>query len=338
MQPLSQLNLPLKIEGVGRYLPERTVTNNELERLYSLSAGWIEQHNGVCERRWADRKKETNAFMGARAAEEALRRAGLSIRDVDLILNASGTPQQAIPETAPLIQYELGAEAYGIACMSISATCLSFLVALDAAASFLATKRYQRVLIVTSDIASGHLNPNDPETATLLGDAAAAVVVSLPSKEERQGVLAAHLETYSEGAHLTEIIAGGSYLSVSDTESLLKEHFYFSMQGRKVLRLAKKYLPGFLETLHTGLSSSLVDIDMVVPHQASKMGLKLLSRFHWPEKRIGTTLHFLGNTVAASIPATLYEMIECGRLHRGDKTLLLGTGAGLSIGGLILIY
>jgi 3-oxoacyl-[acyl-carrier-protein] synthase III len=338
MQPISQLNLPLKIEGVGRYLPQRIVTNSELENLYSLSAGWIEKHNGVYERRWADRKKETNAFMGARAAEEALSHAGLSIRDVDLILNASGTPQQAIPETAPLIQYELGPDAYGIACMSIAATCLSFLVALDAAASFLATNRYQRILIVTSDIASGHLNPNDPETATLLGDAAAAVVVSLPSTEERQGVLAAHLETYSEGAHLTEIAAGGSAISVSDSAWQIKENYYFSMQGLKLLRMAKKHLGRFLENLSPGLSTSLLDIEVVVPHQASLMGLKLLSNFNWPQERISKTLPFLGNTVAAAIPVTLYEAIQNGKLKSGDKTLLLGTGAGLSLGGLILIY
>ncbi len=337
-QSSSPIRLPLKLEGVGRYLPQRIVTNGELEKLYTLPAGWIERHNGVCERRWANRRKETNAFMGARAAEEALTRSGFSIGDIDLILNASGTFQQPIPDNAPLIQFELGRDAYGIACMSINATCLSFLVALDSAASFLATGRYQRILIVTSDIASGNLNPNDPETATLLGDAAAAVVVSLPQKEELAGVMAARVETYSEGAHLTEVLAGGSYISAFDEESQIDEHHFFSMQGLKVLRMAKEHLFDFLETVCPGLSTSLMDIDVVVPHQASLMGLKLLSRFNWPEERIGKTLPFLGNTVAASIPVTLYEVIQRGMLRRGDKTLLLGTGAGLSFGGLVLTY
>jgi 3-oxoacyl-[acyl-carrier-protein] synthase III len=332
------IRFPLKIQGVGRYLPQRVVFNSELEKLHNLPRGWIERHNGVCERRWADRKIETNAFMGARAAEEALCQANLSIRDIDLILNASGTFQQPIPDTAPLIQYELGRDAYGIPSMSVGATCLSFLVALDTAASLLVSGRYQRILIVTSDIASGNLNPHDPETATLLGDAAAAVVITLPSENEPKGILSARLETYSEGAHFTEVVAGGTYISAFDPEARESRNHYFSMQGLHVLRMAKTHLSTFLENLQPGLSTSLLNIDIVVPHQASLMGLKLLSRFNWPEERIAKTLPFLGNTVAATIPITLYEAIQKGLLKRGNEALLLGTGAGLSFGAIHLVY
>jgi 3-oxoacyl-[acyl-carrier-protein] synthase III len=232
-QSHESVRFPLKIQGVGRYLPQRIVFNSELEKLHNLPRGWIERHNGVCERRWADRKTETNAFMGARAAEEALCQANFSIRDIDLILNASGTFQQPIPDTAPLIQYELGRDAYGIPCMSVNATCLSFLVALDTASSLLASGRYQRILIVTSDISSGNLNPHEPETATLLGDAAAAVVVTLPPEKEPKGILSARLETYSEGAHFTEVAAGGTYISAFDHEAQEDKNHYFSMQGLK---------------------------------------------------------------------------------------------------------
>ena len=330
--------MPIKIEGVGRYLPERVVTNAELEKLCGLPENWIEHHNGVRERRWADRKRETNAFMGARAAEEALTHAKLLVQDVDLILNASGTTQQLIPETAPLIQYELGANAYGIPCMSISATCLSFLVALDTSASLLLSGRYQRILIITSDIASAGLNYNAPESSTLLGDAAAAVVVVRTPPGEYAAIEAAHMETYSEGAHLTEVVGGGTYITSYEHGADNHSEFLFKMQGLKVLRMAKCYLPAFLERLRSGLSTSLGSIEIVIPHQASLMGLKLLSNFNWPSTSIVRTIDFLGNTVAASIPTTLYEAVNDGRLQRGQHVLLLGTGAGLSIGGVVLTF
>lgn len=335
---LSNQGMPIKIEGVGRYLPERVVTNAELEKLCGLPENWIEHHNGVRERRWADRKRETNAFMGARAAEEALIHANLSVRDVDLIINASGTTQQLIPETAPLIQHELGFDAQGIACMSVSATCLSFLVALDISASLLLSGRYQRILIVTSDIASAGLNFDAPESSTLLGDAAAAVVVSRTPLGESAAIETAHLETYSEGAHLTEVVGGGTYMTSYEHGDDNHSEYLFKMQGLKVLRMAKCYLPPFLERLRPCLSTSLGDINVVVPHQASLMGLKLLGNFNWPSTNIVRTIDFLGNTVAASIPTTLYEAVHDARLQRGQRVLLLGTGAGLSIGGVILTY
>jgi 3-oxoacyl-[acyl-carrier-protein] synthase III len=129
----------MKIAGMGRYLPERVVTNDELETLCKLPHGWIEKHNGVCERRWVG--SETSSFMAAQAAREALDEAGIRLKDIDLILNASGTPEQAIPDTGALIQRELGLGSSGIASMSIHATCLSFVAALDMSAALLATGR-----------------------------------------------------------------------------------------------------------------------------------------------------------------------------------------------------
>jgi 3-oxoacyl-[acyl-carrier-protein] synthase-3 len=327
--------LPLKIAGVGRYLPERVVPSAEVEALCGLPAGWIERRSGVRERRWVS--GETSSFMGAAAAREAAADAGLALTDLDLILNASGTPEQAIPDGGPLVQRQLGLGASGIASLSVHATCLSFLAALDLSANLLATGRYQRILIVTSEIGSVGINVREPESASLMGDAAAAVVVTRPAPGDEAGVLAARLETYGDGADLTAIRGGGTRRHPNHAETRPEDNL-FHMDGPQVLRMALRYSADFLERLRPGLSRGLGDIHLVVPHQPSKMGLKAMEMFGWPAGQIVRTLDHLGNCVAASIPCTLYEAVRAGRLQHGEQVLLVGTGAGLSIGGVILRY
>lgn len=327
--------LPLKIIGVGRYLPERLVPSREVESLCGLPAGWIERRSGVRERRWVT--GETSSCMGAAAAREAVASAGLALTDIDLILNASGTPEQAIPDGGPLIQRQLGLGASGIASLSVHATCLSFLAALDLSANLLATRRYKNILIVSAEIGSVGINLHEPESASLLGDAAAAVVVTRASEGEASCLLAARLETYGDGADLTAIRGGGSRWHPNHAGTRPEDNL-FHMDGPQVLRMALRYSGGFLERLRPGLSKSLGSIRLVVPHQPSKMGLKALELFGWPPGQIVRTLDRLGNCVAASIPCTLYEAVCAGRLERGEEVLLVGTGAGLSLGGVILKY
>ena len=327
--------LPLKIVGVGRYLPARVVPSAEVEALCGLPAGWIERRSGVRERRWVS--GETSSAMGAAAAREAVADAGLALEDLDLILNASGTPEQAIPDGGPLIQRQLGLGASGLPALSVHATCLSFLAALDLSASLLATGRYRTILIVTAEIGSVGINVREPESASLMGDAAAAVVVTRTPPGEAAGLLAARLETYGDGADLTAIRGGGTRRHPNGADTQPEDNL-FHMDGPQVLRMALRYSGAFLEQLRPGLSQGLGGIRLVVPHQPSKMGLKAMEMFGWPADQIVRTLDRLGNCVAASIPCTLYEAIRGGRLQRGDEVLLVGTGAGLSIGGVILTY
>jgi 3-oxoacyl-[acyl-carrier-protein] synthase-3 len=147
----------------------------------------------------------------------------------------------------------------------------------------------------------------------------------------------AHFKTYGEGAYLTAIMGGGSARHPR-FENHKPEDDLFHMDGPAVLRKVREIGSNFLEELYPGLSKSLVDIDIVVPHQASKVGLLMLERFGWPHSKIMSTLETLGNCVAASIPATLYQAVRDGSIHRGNKVLIAGTGAGLSIGGLILTF
>lgn len=327
--------LPLKITGVGRYLPERVVTNGELEARCGVPAGWIAARTGVLERRRID--AETNSFMAAEAAKEALNDAGLALSDIDLILNASGTPQQTIPDMAPLIQREMGLGDSGIPCVSMHATCLSFLVAVDWLSYALAAGRYKNVLIVSADISSPALNYDEPESAALFGDAAAAVVVTRPANGEPSGVHTARLETYGSGAHLTEIRGGGARRHPHNPETQPEDNL-FHMDGPSVYRMARKHVDGFMERLQPGLSQGPGDIKLVIPHQASLFALRALRRNNIPDEMVMITLDRFGNCVATSLPLTVYEAVRNNRLARGDKFLLCGTGAGLSLGGAIMTY
>ena len=330
-----EVNLPLKIIGLGRYLPARIVPSSELEKICKLPAGWVERHNGVRERRWVT--DETSSFMAAQAAREALDEAGLKPSDLSLIINASGTGEQAIPDTGALIQRQLGLGKSGIPAMTVHNTCLSFVAAMDVAANFLNAGRYKNILIASADVASCGINPKEPESASLVGDAAAAVVVTRSGAGDQSMVHNAHLKTYGDGAYLTAIMGGGSARHPAKPNHNPDDDL-FHMDGPAVLRMVRGIAADYLDELYPGLSKGLGDIDVVVPHQASKVGLMMLSRFGWPQERIMSTLETLGNCVAASIPSTLYQAVRDGRIQRGDKVLLVGTGAGLSIGGLVMTY
>ena len=330
-----QVNIPLKIIGLGRYLPKRIVPSSELEALCGLPAGWVERRNGVRERRWVT--DETSSFMSSQAALEALDEAKLKPNQLDLIINASGTGEQAIPDTGALIQRQLGLGSSGIPAMTVHTTCLSFVAGMDVASNFINSGRYKNILIASADVASCGINPKEPESASLVGDAAAAVVVTKAEAGESSMIHHAHFKTYGEGAYLTAIMGGGSRLHPR-FEGHKPEDDLFHMDGPAVLRMVRGIAHDFLDELYPGLSKGLMDIDVVVPHQASKVGLMLLERFGWPENKIMRTIETLGNCVSASIPATLYQAVRDGNIQRGEKVLLVGTGAGLSIGGLVLTF
>ena len=327
--------LPLKILGVGRYLPDRIVPSSELEQAIGLEAGWIERKQGVRERRRA--ALETNSEMAAAAAREALDDAGLQPEDLDLILNASGSAEQAIPDGAPLLQHHLGLGESGIACHSIHTTCLSFLTAFDLSASLLATGRYRRILISSAEITSKGLNWTDPESSTLFGDGAAAAVVGRTPAGETSAVHGARFETYGNGARFTQVMGCGTSRPPNHPNTRPDDNL-FHMDAAAVLLMSLRHAPRFLEHLGCAIPGGLSQLDVVIPHQASKLALDSHTRFGFTQKQIVRTLECLGNCVAASIPLTLHAAIRSGRLQRGNRALLLGTGAGLSFGGVVFTY
>lgn len=330
-------SFPVKIIGMGRYLPERVVANDEIEKLAGLEPGYIDKSSaGVKERRWVD-DGVSSSWMGAQAAKEALEDAGLDIYDIDLIINGSGSQEQAIPDGGPLIQRHLGIEDSGISAMSVHATCLGFLAAFNVAANFIATGQCKNVLVVSSEISSRAINPKEAESFVLFGDAAAAAVLTRTPDGEESKMSSYVFRTFGSGAYSTCVMGGGTskHPNMPDTKP---EDNLFSMRGFEVFKLARKHGGPTLEMLRPGLSKGLENIEMVVPHQASGMAIQAFDFYGWPKEKIAITIDRLGNCIAASIPVTLYEVIKEGRVKRGDEILLVGTGAGLSIGGAILTY
>lgn len=275
----------------------------------------------------------TAAHMAAEAAREAMQQAGWRASDLDLIINASGTPAQAMPDGAVLLQQELGKEYYGLAGLSIHSSCLSFLNAFQVAASLLLSHAYERILIVSSELTSRALDFSQPESACLFGDGAAAVAVQRTPEGSASKLHRAAFRTYSQGASLSEIRGGGSTRHPQAEHTTVQDNL-FQMKPAPLLRMALEYLPGFAQELEPDPGRT----DLLIPHQASKAGGELVRRLPWPAQKIVSDLHRFGNTVAASIPLSLYFAAAERGLSRGERIVLLGTGAGFSLGGLVLTY
>lgn len=328
--------LPITIAGLGWYLPERCVTSVELEARLELASGWIERTTGVRARRYAG--AETAAGMAAAAARMALDAAEVELSGIDAIIAASAGPQQSIPCTAALVQRELGAPDGGSVCFDVNATCLSFLVALQTAAHLVAAGVYRKVLICSSEISSRSINPCEPESAVLFGDAAAAAVVARRHDGASSTWWHAQFATFSSGADLTRLLGGGTLHHPNDP-STTPEMNLFSMRGLAVFRQAMREMGPFLDRFFHSVGWERRDVDIVVAHQASRHAVEQLSeRLGFTREQVWSNLPERGNCVAASIPLALAEAATQGRLRRGDRVLLLGTGAGLTLGAVALTF
>ncbi len=329
----------VKIRAMGAYLPKRIVKTSELDEKLGLRPGTLEEMSGVRMRRYVG-EGESASRMGAMAANEALEKAGLKYEDIDAVICASGTYEQPIPCTAALIQKALGKEQSGTPCFDINSTCLGFVVGMDVVSSLIETGRWNRVLLISSEIASVGLPWHQHEACALFGDGAVAAVVEKTPAGETSRVFGAHQETYSTGATDCEISGGGTRVHPRNYDmSHDDKRFLFSMDGSKVFRQASKCLPEFIARFEKAIGMSLSKINMIVPHQASASAMELMRRKLGivPESWVNIIGEY-GNMIAASIPLGLKLAIDEGRIKRGDKVSLLGTSAGFSIGGLAFEY
>ncbi|WP_059049149.1 beta-ketoacyl-ACP synthase III [Paenibacillus senegalimassiliensis] len=327
----------IKILGTGKYLPSRIVTDEELDRRLGVQPGWVHKITSVGIRHYVS-DGETASFMGARAAEAALKNAGLRFEDIDCLVCTSGTKEQPLPSTAVWIQRAMGQDMSGVPAFDIDATCLSFLTGLDVMSYMVHAGRYRNVLLVATEIASVGLNWKDKESAALFGDGAAAVIIGPSGAQEASRIRHASLRTYSKGAHYSEIPGGGTKYH-PDQPIPVEDPFKFHMDGQSIFRLASKLLPGFVDELLDGSHIDMKEFKVVIPHQGSAMAMRLL------QKKLGIApAQFMnitpghGNTIAASIPMGLHEAIQQQRIQRGDPMLLIGTAAGLTLGGMVLDY
>lgn len=337
------------VVSTGMYAPANVETAEDLApRLAGWSAEDIVRNTGVRRRHVA--QGEPTEHLAAQAALQALTAARARRGDPellpDLILNASLTPVQLIPDSSVFHQEAMGLS--GIPSFSVHATCLSFLVALHTSAALLTAGAYRRILVVSAEVGSVCRNLEEPESAALIGDGAASVVLEAagPSDAEAPSeLLAWELKTWPDAADYTAIRGCGTRRHPLDPDTT-RADYLFHMDGRSIFRFAYKRVNEMLDRLFAEASAASVagggpplgreDVDLVVPHQASGNGLRAVARLGFPEDRVVNIIEEYGNCIAASLPMALHSAAAEGRLKRGDLVLLMGTGAGLSVGGALL--
>lgn len=328
--------------GTGHALPGEAVASTEIDRRLNHPPGTIERAGGVRQRHFAARD-ETAAKLAAEAARRAAEAAGIRLEEIDCLVAASGTMDQGMPCNAALIHREIyheqGLSAHAIPAFDVNASCLGFLAALDTLSWPIAAGRYRKVLIVAADIASCGLDWRTLEASAIFGDGAAAAVVGPSPAGSGARILAADLVTLSDGVNLCRIPGGGSRHHPTRIDQPFAELALFRMDGRGVFKLASQHLPGFIDRLLARAGVTRDQLDWIVPHQASHLALSHLTRrLGFREERVIDIFAEHGNQVAASLPTALDIAIRDGRIRRGQRLLLLGTGAGLSLGGIVLVY
>lgn len=320
------------LAGAGVYDPGRAVESDELDSIHGRAVG-TSAALGIAERRYAS-AEETSSYMAAEAARRACGEAGWDLDRVDALIGACGVMEQPIPGTAPLVQRRLGLGESGIPAFDVNATCLSFLPALDHAVAGMALKGWRRVLIFAADIASAALDHRDLEASAIFGDGAAAVAIEAggPSR-----ILASRLETYGDHSDLCRLEAGGTRLRPHEDLPGFLERSRFRMEGMALFKVTARRFPPFMARLFAEAGLGPDDVGTVIPHQASAPALAHLGRAMGGDpERIVNLFPRLGNRIASSLPHTLAVARRHGRLAPGSVALLVGSSAGVSLGGMVV--
>ncbi|MDE09840.1 ketoacyl-ACP synthase III [Listeria monocytogenes] len=304
------------ILGVGKYVPEKIVTNFDLEKIMDTSDEWIRTRTGIEERRIA-RDDEYTHDLAYEAAKVAIKNAGLTPDDIDLFIVATVTQEATFPSVANIIQDRLGAK--NAAGMDVEAACAGFTFGVVTAAQFIKTGAYKNIVVVGADKLSKITNWDDRTTAVLFGDGAGAVVMGPVSDDH--GLLSFDLG--SDGS-------GGKYLNLDENKKIY-------MNGREVFRFAVRQMgEASLRVLErAGLEKE--DLDLLIPHQANIRIMEASrERLNLPEEKLMKTVHKYGNTSSSSIALALVDTVEEGRIKDNDNVLLVGFGGGLTWGALII--
>ena len=320
--------------GTGATQPRRRVNTQELASLWGANASSLVADTGVLERFYA-RENETSISLGVAAARQALDAAGVKPEELDLILSASAIPYQALPATAPLYQRELGAGT--VPAFDVNASCLSFVCAADMARAMIQAGRARKVLVVSSELASRGLPWHDqPETAALFGDGAAAAVLGEVPKGT--GIQAVAMKTFPQAYEACQVQVGGTRHDIHDDPKAYQEKAWFRMEGQALYKLTARHIKGFVGQVLEQSGWSMKDVDLVIPHQASRGGIDHAIRLlGLREDQVVDILASHGNQVAASIPTALHTAVVQDRLPSGTKALIVGTSAGVSLGAMTWI-
>lgn len=304
------------ILGLGKYVPEKVVTNLDLEKILDTSDEWIRTRTGIQERRIA-REDEHSSDMAYEAAKQALENAGIQPEEIGLIIVATITPDRAFPSVACQLQERLGA--VNAAAMDLSAACSGFIYALATAKLYVESNNYDYVLIVGVEKLSKITDWNDRNTAVLFGDGASAAVVGKVS--EGRGILA--FELGADGA-------GGKYLNMND------ENFIY-MNGREVFKFAVRQMGATALSVLEKAGLSKEDVDFLVPHQANIRIMEAArERLELSEDKLSKRIHKYGNTSSSSIGIALKDELDEGKIKDDDIVVLVGFGGGLTWGGAVI--
>lgn len=302
------------IVGIGRYLPEKIVTNADLEKVMDTSDEWIRTRTGIEERRIADDNTKSSD-MGLAAAQKAIEDAGITPEDIDLILVATVTPDQPFPSVACMLQERLGAKK--AAAMDVSAACAGFMYGIITGKQFVESGAYKYVLVVGVEKLSKITDWNDRNTAVLFGDGAGAVIVGEVS--EGRGILSFEL-----GADGT----GSKHLYQDE---------YIIMNGREVFKFAVRQMGESCVHVLEKAGLTKDDVDFLIPHQANIRIMEASrQRLELPIEKMSKTVHKYGNTSSASIPISLVEEIEAGKIKDDDLIVMVGFGGGLTWGAIAI--
>jgi len=315
------------IRGTGACLPDRILTNADLERMVDTSDDWITTRTGIRERRIA-REDEPMSFFASRAAREALRASGVAPGELDLVICATVTPDMPIPASACIIQHQLGAR--NAAAFDMSAGCSGFIYGLAVADRFLASGAYRSALLIGAELLSKYTDWTDRSTCVLFGDGAGAVV--LTAGEGPSGVLATSLHADGSMADYIYVPAGGTREPASERTVAERRH-YIRMKGNETFKMAVRSMEeASREVLErAGLKTS--DIDLFIAHQANRRIIDAVgSRLGLTESQVYVNIDRVGNTSAASIPIALDEAVRKGLLKDGDDVLFAAFGTGLTWG------
>ena len=318
-----------RIIGTGSYLPEKTLTNADIEHLVDTSDAWIHERTGIRRRHVAD-DSESTVDLAERAARSALEAAGIDPRELDLIVVGTTTPDRIYPATACRLQARLGAK--GCPAFDIQAVCTGFIYALGVADRFVRTASARCALVVGADTHSRLLDWSDRTTCILFGDGAGAVVLGV---DEQPGVCSTHL--HADGSYEGLLYVDGG---VPKGNGVIADgNAYTKMRGNEVFKVAVRTLHRIVDETLAANNLQKSDIDWLIPHQANIRIIEATARkLGLPMERVVITIDDHGNTSAASVPLALDVAVRDGRIRRGDNLLLEAFGGGFTWGSALIRY
>ena len=318
-----------RIIGTGGYLPEKILTNADLEQMIETTADWIVERTGVEERHVAA-PGETTCDLAEQASRRALEAAGIEARDIDLIVLGTTTPDHVFPSVATQLQHRLGC--HGGPAFDVQAVCTGFVYAMDIARRFIATGATRRALVVGADTFTRIIDWRDRGTCILFGDGAGAVVLEAT---DEPGIIDSRLHADGRYKELLWVPAGVS----SGYDQTQQNAAFVEMRGSEVFKVAVHTLKEIAEQILTANGMTVADVNWLIPHQANRRILAATAkRLGLPEERMVDCVRLHGNTSAASVPLALDVAVRDGRIQRGDILLLEGFGGGFTWGAVLLKY